>query len=103
MVREPDPVLKHIRFDVTVNQSKFCLLGSCLSKSTIFKGSHVTVHFKRFHQEEYELVVQEKKGVSLLRQDPTSSRPPSKKIDHSVTNKLLLLCWSVTESGHPFR
>lgn len=61
MVREPDPVLKHVRFDVTVNQSKFCLLGSCLSKSTIFKGSHVTVHFKRFHQEEYELLVQEKK------------------------------------------
>jgi hypothetical protein len=40
---------------------------------------NLTVHVKRFHKEEYDLLVKEKKSIAFLRQKAASSRPPEKK------------------------
>jgi hypothetical protein len=40
---------------------------------------NLTVHVKRFHKEEYDLLVQEKKSMAFLRQEAASSRQTEKK------------------------
>ena len=72
---------------------------------------NLTVHVKRYHKEEYDLLVKEKKSIAFLRQKAASSRPPEKKrkIYHSVTVKMdekqiIDGCVSlVSESGRPFK
>ncbi len=114
MPKPPNPVFSRFRYDGESNMS-FCKVGLCLDKIVSFKGHHggnLTAHLRRFHQEEYEFVQQEKVAIEIGRQDERSNCPPARKkrkIGTSVEvfideQQVIEGCVSlVTESGRPFK
>jgi len=109
--KEIHPVLSRYQYDRETDKSK-CLIDNCSSNP--MKGKHVgnlVAHLNRYHKEEFELVKEEQKAISVRKQQESRRAPPRKrrKVETSIAvridkARMMEACVSlVADSGRPLK